>query len=77
MIAHELGHILGMAHDFNDTIANHNGSYVYRQYDNGDCKGLMDHTDSGGGWSKCSARDFSRTITSGGSKLCLVGKTII
>ena len=65
-----------MAHDFDDDINKKQGIYVYRKYqdDSNECRGLMDYIDDGVGWSKCSARDFSRYITNGGlKKPCLKG----
>ena len=55
---------MGMAHDFKSK-----GPYVYRKYETetNDCRGLMDYIDDGVGWSACSARDFSRYITDGGT----------
>ena len=56
-----------MDHEFDkDEYAAGNG-YLYRTFDNNDCRGLMDYIDDGVGWSKCSARDFSRYITDGGA----------
>merc|ERR1719510_1147203 len=72
-IAHELGHSLGMAHDFKSK-----NPYVYRKYESetNDCRGLMDYIDDGVGWSGCSARDMSRYLTNGGtSKSCLATGT--
>jgi hypothetical protein len=63
-----------MAHDFNQRVYNNFGKYQYRKYENEqkDCRGLMDYIDDGVGWSKCSARDFSRSITKAGEdKPCL------
>ena len=59
-----------MAHDFNDDIFDYHDIYEYRKYEfeSADCRGLMDYIDNGVGWSKCSARDFSRYLTSAGSK---------
>ena len=55
-----------MEHDFEkkDQIK----GYLYRKYESEpkDCRGIMDYIDDGVGWSACSARDFSRHITSGG-----------
>ena len=67
-IAHEVGHNLGMAHDFDQKTYNSNGKYVYRKYSKKSCNGLMDYLDNGVGWSACSARDFSRYLTSAGTK---------
>ena len=81
--AHELGHILGMDHDF-DTKAYTAGLrtgqriYNYRKYNGKSCKGgLMAYKDPRSGWSACSQRDFSRYLTSGGTKKpCTFGSKI-
>ena len=69
-----------MDHDFKQHIYDARQIYEYRKYENDprECRGLMDYIDDGVGWSKCSARDFSRYITSAGRKKpCLVnGKGI-
>lgn len=70
-IAHEIGHNLGMAHDFKQDVYDSTDKYEYRQYERVNCRGLMDYIDDGVGWSKCSARDFSRYITNGGETPCL------
>ena len=59
-----------MAHDFKQDIYDNFHRYEYRKYENEqtDCRGLMDYIDDGVGWSKCSARDFSRYITNGGER---------
>jgi len=67
--AHELGHILGMDHDFDTTYFNKNHKFKYRKYKTKSCKGgLMTYKDPRSGWSSCSQRDFSRYLTSGGTK---------
>merc|ERR1719458_1282016 len=74
--AHELGHALGMEHDFNTSIFTQymkkyrKSKFVYRKYDGKSCAGgFMSYAKQGTkGWSACSARDFSRYLTSGGSK---------
>ena len=72
-----MGHSLGMDHDFDQDTYDSDGSFVYRKYETetDECRGLMDYVDDGVGWSKCSARDFSRTLTEGGSvdPQCLTG----
>ena len=76
-----MGHSLGMDHDFDQDTYDSGGGYVYRKYETetDECRGLMDYVDDGVGWSKCSARDFSRTLTEGGSvdPQCLTGKYFI
>ena len=67
MITHQLGHNLGMENDF----YRQNGKFVHRKYENEpkECGGWMDyHTTETNGWSKCSARDFSRYLTANGKK---------
>merc|ERR1712158_300058 len=74
--AHELGHALGMDHDFNTSIFTQymkkyrKSKFVYRKYGGKSCAGgFMSYAKQGTkGWSACSARDFSRYLTSGGSK---------
>merc|ERR1711936_247946 len=67
--AHELGHILGMDHDFNTAQFNKYKTFKYRKYGGKSCKGgLMSYTDPRSGWSLCGQRDMSRDLTSGGTK---------
>merc|ERR1711997_1133823 len=76
--AHELGHILGMDHDFDTAQFNKYHTFKYRKYGGKSCKGgLMSYTDPRSGWSKCGQRDFSRYLTSGGTKKpCTFGSKI-
>ena len=64
-----------MDHDFKQDVYNAGRGYEYRRYQYGpQCRGLMDYIDDGVGWSKCSARDFSRYLTSAGTKEPCLGK---
>lgn len=70
-----MGHTLGMDHDFKQDVYNAGRGYEYRKYEDGElCRGLMDYIDDGVGWSKCSARDFSRYLTSAGTQEPCLGK---
>jgi len=69
--AHEIGHTMGMMHDFSDYIyRTQNKKFSYRKYGGKSCaKGFMSYTNQGKiGFSACSARDMSRYLTSGGTK---------
>jgi len=78
--AHELGHTLGMEHDFDTQTYIRSGHkrFVYRKYKGKSCKGgLMSYAEPRGGWSACGQRDFSRYLTSGGKKKpCTFGGSI-
>ena len=73
--AHEIGHTIGMPHDFTDTHKR-GTAYTYRKYDGKSCAGgFMSYVNQGkNGFSKCSARDMSRYLTKGGTtKPCTFG----
>jgi len=81
--AHELGHILGMDHDFDNKayragLRSNQRIYNYRNYKGTSCKGgLMSYAEPRSGWSLCGQRDFSRYLTSGGKKKpCTFGSKI-
>merc|ERR1711936_27045 len=81
--AHELGHILGMDHDFDNKayragLRRNQRIYNYRKYNGKSCKGgLMSYAPPRSGWSLCGQRDMSRYLTSGGKKKpCTSGSKI-
>jgi len=78
--AHELGHTLGMDHDFDNKVfrASNHRTFKYRTYKGKSCKGgLMSYKEPRKGWSTCGQRDFSRYLTSGGTKKpCTFGSKI-
>ena len=68
--AHEIGHTIGMMHDFSDSVYRQTKQFQYRKYNSKSCaKGFMSYGKDQGkiGWSACSARDFSRFLTKGGT----------
>ena len=71
-IAHEIGHNLGMDHDFNSQGVPRkvNGKKCYGYMDYEDGTGLGDHTNQ---WSKCSVKDFTDYINQQQDSLCLQG----
>jgi len=76
--AHEIGHTIGMMHDFVDPHKR-GTAFTYRTYGGSSCAGgFMSYKNQGKiGWSACSARDFSRFLTKGGTtNPCLNYKTL-
>merc|ERR1712038_1144730 len=68
VFAHEIGHTLGMEHDFHGM----DSSKLKNSPDGkGKCTGIMDYTDSTGGWSKCSNQDIQKFLN-GPKKNCLI-----
>jgi len=68
VFAHEIGHTLGMEHDFHGM----DSSKLKNSPDGkGKCTGIMDYTDSTGGWSKCSNQDIQKFLN-GLKKNCLI-----
>ena len=79
-MAHEVGHGLGMHHDFVQEIfdkysetSDPKKMYKYRTHKTKPCRGMMDYIDDGVGWSQCSASDFSNHITAKHSVLPCIG----
>ena len=65
-IAHEMGHNLGMNHDFKgDDITD------VRVQDGVKCKGYMDYIEHTNGWSPCSVADFTAYINWHEGEFCL------
>lgn len=68
-VAHEIGHNLGMYHDFTKI----DGERVPRQDSNGNiCKqGAMDYGNDRYSWSQCSVEDFTKLYQKHNSDFCL------
>ena len=72
-IAHEIGHNLGMVHDFEEV---HGGSGVSGSGGPCDGGGLMSYDEFPNKWSKCSVKDFKGHYTKmlkENGKWCLPG----
>lgn len=68
VMAHEIGHTLGMDHDFHGQDSS---KLKNNPSGKGKCTGIMDYTDSTGGWSKCSNADIQKFLN-GLKKNCLI-----
>ena len=68
-IAHEMGHNLGMRHDFDDS----KGPGNHKELDGKLCKGYMDYNDNTNLWSHCSAKYFGDYLD-GVQNVCLLCK---
>lgn len=70
-----MGKSLGMELDIEQVCGPEDCTIEYRKYKGEECKGLMDYTDDGIAWSKCSMLDFStflsQYVTSEGIPNCL------
>jgi len=71
IVTHEIGHNLGLSHDFDDAIKRKTGKMVPRQVDGIDCKGYMDYNANNDGWSPCSVQDFTSYANRFGDDYCL------
>merc|ERR1711973_874157 len=71
VVTHEIGHNLGLSHDFDDAIKRKTGRMVPRKVDGIDCKGYMDYNKNNDGWSLCSVQDFTSYANRFGDDYCL------
>jgi len=68
VVAHEIGHTLGMDHDFHGQ----DSTKLKNSPDGkGKCSGIMDYTESTSGWSKCSNAGIQKFLN-GLKKNCLI-----
>ena len=64
-VGHEMGHNLGMGHDFKDDPK------ILRDQDGVKCKGYMDYDEKTDGWSPCNVADFKEYINNLACGFCL------
>ena len=64
-VGHEMGHNLGMGHDFKDDPK------ILREQDGVKCKGYMDYDEKTDGWSPCNVADFKEYINNLACGFCL------